>query len=354
MASQDWFDKDFYAILGVKADADDKEIKKKYRALARKYHPDSNKNDAAAEARFKEIGEAYAVLSDAEQRKQYDAIRAMRAGGPRFTAGGADDGAAGFEDLLGGLFGNAGGFGGARGRAQQGAGPNLEDLLGMFNQQGGFTQQGYGQPGAGQQGFPGGFGGGGYGGARTQAPPKGHDIHATATLGFRQAVNGDTVIVNGVGGKPITARIPAGVKDGATIRLRGKGEPSPLGGDPGDILLKVSVKPHPVFRLDGNDLIVDVPVTFAEAALGATIAVPTLGGQPVKVKLPAGTPSGRTLRVRGRGVPKKDAPGDLLAKVQVTVPQRLTDEARAAVEALQAQEEGIDPRADLMAKAQRD
>ncbi|MDO5698073.1 MAG: DnaJ C-terminal domain-containing protein [Dermatophilus congolensis] len=351
MASQDWFDKDFYAILGVKADADDKEIKKSYRQLARKYHPDSNKNDSAAEARFKEIGEAYAVLSDAEQRKQYDAIRAMRAGGPRFTAGGGGDpGAAGFEDLLGGLFGNAGGFGGARGHAQQGAGPNLEDLLGMFNQQagGGFTQQGYGQGGGfgGQQGYPGGFGG-----ARTQTPPKGHDIHATATLGFRQAVNGDTVIVNGVGGKPITARIPAGVKDGATIRLRGKGEPSPLGGQPGDILLKVSVKAHPVFKLDGNDLVVDVPVTFAEAALGATISVPTLGGNPVKVKLPAGTPSGRTLRVRGRGVPKKDAPGDLLAKVQVTVPQRLTDEARAAVEALQAQEEGYDPRADLMSKA---
>ena len=343
MASQDWFDKDFYAVLGVKADADDKEIKKKYRQLARNYHPDSNKNDTAAEARFKEIGEAYAVLSDAEQRKQYDAIRAMRAGGPRFTAGGDADGGAGFEDLLGGLFGNAGGFGGARGRAQQGAGPNLEDLLGMFNQQsgGGFTQGGY----SGQHGYPGGFGG------RTQAPPKGHDIHATATLGFRQAVNGDTVIVNGVGGKPITARIPAGVKDGATIRLRGKGEPSPLGGTPGDILLKVSVKPHPVFKLEGDDLAVDVPVTFAEAALGATIAVPTLGGQPVKVKLPAGTPSGRTLRVRGRGVPKKGAPGDLLAKVQVTVPQRLTDEARAAVQALAAQEEGFDPRADLMSRA---
>ena len=363
MAGQDWFDKDFYAILGVKADADDKEIKKKYRQLARKFHPDSNKNDAAAEARFKDIGEAYAVLSDAEQRKQYDAIRAMRAGGPRFTAGGAggaDGGAAGFEDLLGGLFGNAGGFGGARGRGQQAGGPNLDDLLGgMFNQQagGGYTQTG--RPGGfGQQGYPGGGGfGGGYGdfgGTHTQAPPKGRDIHAMATLGFRQAVNGDTVIVNGVGGKPITARIPAGVKDGATIRLRGKGEPSPMGGEPGDILLKVSVTPHPVFKLDGNDLVVDVPVTFAEAALGATIAVPTLGGQPVKVKLPAGTPSGRTLRVRGRGVPTKNAPGDLLAKVQVVVPQRLTDEARAAVEALQAQEEGVDPRADLMSRAKSD
>ena len=343
MASQDWFDKDFYAILGVPADAEDKEIKKKYRQLARKHHPDSNKGDQAAETRFKEIGEAYAVLSDPEQRKQYDAIRAMRSGGPRFTAGGAGGGAAGFEDILGGLFGNAGGFGGRRGnRGGQSQGPDLDDLLGMFGQAAG-GQGGFG--GFGRQGGFGGFGG------RTQAQARGNDIHATATLAFKQAVNGDTVVVNGVGGKPITARIPAGVKDGATIRLRGKGEPSPYGGDPGDLLLKVSVTPHPVFRLDGRDLVVDVPVTFAEAALGATIQVPTLGGAPVKVRLPAGTPSGRTLRVRGRGVPGKGAPGDLLAKVQVTVPQRLTDEARAALEALRAQEAGFDPRSELMAKA---
>lgn len=346
MASQDWFEKDFYGVLGVKADADDSEIKKQYRKLARKYHPDTHKDDAAAESTFKEIGEAYAVLSDPEQRKQYDAIRLMGAGGPRFTAGGPGAGpmgGAGFEDLLGGLFGNAGGFSGAR-RGAQAGGPDLEDLLGMFGQQsGGFTPGGAGQPG----GF-----GGGFGNARA---PKGRDVHATASLAFKQAVNGDTVIVNGVSGKPITARIPAGVKDGATIRLRGKGETSPVsGGEPGDILLKITVQPHSVFTMDGNDLVVDVPVTFAEAALGATIAVPTLGGNPVKVKLPPGTPSGRSLRVRGRGVPKKGAAGDLLARVQVTVPQRLTDEAKAALEALQAQERDFDPRADLMSKARSD
>ncbi|MBO3143491.1 DnaJ C-terminal domain-containing protein [Dermatophilus congolensis] len=334
MASQDWLDKDFYAVLGVKPGADDKEIKKQYRKMAREYHPDTHKNDPVAEAKFKEIGEAYAVLSDAEQRRQYDAIRAMGGGGPRFTAGGPGGmpgGGAGFDDLLGGLFGNAGGFGGARRTA--GAAPNLEDLLGMFGQQG---------SGAGNMGF----------GTAGTRPPKGRDVHATATLSFKQAVNGDTVVVNGVSGKPITARIPAGVKDGATIRLRGKGESSPMaGGEAGDILLKVTVKPHPVFRLEGNDLVVDVPVTFAEAALGATISVPTLGGNPVKLKLPAGTPSGRSLRVRGRGVPAKGTPGDLRARIQVTVPQRLTDEARAAIEALRAQESDFDPRAELLTRA---
>lgn len=346
MASQDWLDKDFYAILGVSPDADAKEIKKKYREQARKYHPDTHKNDQAAEAKFKEIGEAYAVLSDKEQRKQYDAIRAMRSGGPRFTAGGAGGagGGAGFEDLLGDLFGNTGGFAGARRGASAGGNPNLEDLLGMFGQQAGGG--GFGGPG----GFSTTYSPGGQ-----RAPMKGQDVYATATLAFRQAVNGDTVIVNGIGGKPITARIPPGVKDGATIRLRGKGEPSPVqGGQPGDLLLKITVTPHPVFTLDGKDLIVDVPVTFAEAALGATIEVPTLGGTSVKVKLPAGTPSGRTLRVRGRGVPAKGTPGDLLARVLVTVPQRLTDEARSAIEALAEQESDYDPRADLMTRAKAD
>lgn len=356
MASQDWFEKDFYGVLGVKADADDKEIKKAYRQLARKYHPDTHKDDPAAENRFKEIGEAYAVLSDPEQRKQYDAIRVMGAGGPRFTAGGGGspmgDGA-GFEDILGGLFGNAGGFGGARRGGAQSGGPDLEDLLGMFGGQGG----GFGQQPGGFAGQAGGFGqqpggfGTTYGGGRAT---KGRDVHATATLGFTQAVGGDTVIVSGVSGKPITARIPPGVKDGATIRLRGKGEPSPTGGEPGDILLKITVTPHPVFTMEGNDLVVDVPVTFAEAALGATIDVPTLDGGSVKVKLPAGTPSGRTLRVRGRGVPAKSNPGDLRARVQVTVPQRLTDEARAAIEALREQEEDYDPRAELMQKVRSD
>jgi len=350
MASQDWFDKDFYAVLGVSADADAKAIKAKYRKLARKYHPDNNPGDTAAEQRFKDIGEAYAVLSDPEQRKQYDAVRSMARGGPRFTAGGPGGGTpgAGFEDVFstifnggdGARFTTGGGFGGRGGQD-----PDLDDLLNMFGQ-GGFSggASQYGAPG----GRPGGFGSTGF-----RAPRKGRDVHATAGLSFRQAVEGDTVVVNGVGGgKPITARIPPGVKDGATIRLPGKGEPGPGGAPAGDILLKVTVHPHEVFTRDGDNLRIEVPVTFAEAALGETISVPTLAGDTVKVKLPAGISSGKTLRVKGRGVRRKNAqPGDLLVKVLVTVPQRLTDEARAAIEALRNQEAGVDPREALFRKA---
>ncbi len=351
MASQDWFDKDFYAVLGVSADADAKEIKSTYRKMARKYHPDSNAGDASAEQRFKDIGEAYAVLSDPEQRKQYDAVRAMTRGGARFTSGGAPGGGtggAGFDDVFSTLFNQGGGTrfstsgGGFSGRP--GEDPDIEDILKMFGQSGAGFPSGsaeYGAPGGRPGGFSGGF----------RPPRKGRDIHATAGLSFRQAVKGDTVVVNGVGGKPITARIPPGIKDGATIRLPGKGESGP-GGAPGDILLKVTVHPHEVFTRDGDNLRIEVPVTFAEAALGDTITVPTLGGDAVKVKLPAGISSGKTLRVKGRGVRRKTGQtGDLLVKVAVTVPQRLTDEARAAVEALKNQEAGIDPREDLFRKA---
>lgn len=360
MASQDWFEKDFYATLGVSSTADADAIKKAYRKLARTYHPDSKPGDAAAEKRFKEIGEAYAVLSDPEERKQYDAIRAMRSGGPRFTAGGpGGPGGSGFEDVFSNLFGQGAGQGNPRfgtagpggpgaaygqygggGQAYAGDAPDLEDLLSMFGQAAG--QGGFGGP----AGAP--------GGAR-RPPRKGRDVHATATMGFRQAVMGDTVRVNGVGGKPITTRIPPGVKDGATIRLAGKGEPGLQAGAPaGDLLLKISVTPHSVFAREGDNLVVDLPVTFAEAALGATVPVPTLDGSSVKVKIAPGTPSGRTLRVKGRGVPKKDGAGDLLARVLVQVPQRLDDAARAAVETLQRADAGHDPRADILRRAKAD
>ncbi len=359
MASQDWFEKDFYSILGVPADADAKEIKKRYRKQARHLHPDATPGDKSAEQRFKEIGEAYAVLSDPEQRKQYDAVRAMSRGGARFTAGGpgGGTGGAGFEDVFSNLFSGGrgqrtstsgrgpGGFGGT---ASSDA-PDLEDLLGMFGAGAGGQGSPFGQGGP----FAG--GGGGFGGAPgpRRTPRKGRDLRATATLSFRQAVSGDTVTISGVGGTSITARIPAGVKDGATIRLRGKGEP-PMGAssEPGDLLLKISVTPHAVFSRDGDNLTLDLPVTFAEAALGATVPMPTLDGGQVKVKIAPGTPSGRSLRVKGRGVRRKDgSSGDLLAKVQVVVPQRLSEEAQAAVETLQRLDAEYDPREELARKA---
>lgn len=333
MTGQDWFEKDFYATLGVPKNADAAAIKKAYRKLARTLHPDHNPDDASAEARFKDVGEAYAVLSDPEQRRQYDAIRAMAGGGARFQApgrggpGGA--GTAGFEDVFGGLFGGgAGAPGGQRVRytpSPGGGGPGLDDLLGGL------------------------FGGGGAGGFG-RGPAAGIDIEAQTTLPFRQAVEGSTVTLT-VDGRRVTARIPAGVKNGQKIRLRGKGRAAEPGGQPGDLIIAVHVEPHPVFALDGKDLRVTVPVTFDEAVLGADVEVPTLDGAAVRVRVPAGTPSGRTLRVRGRGVPGAQGAGDLLVSVQVVVPQRLSDEAREAVAAFARATDGADVRAELRARA---
>lgn len=338
MSGQDWLEKDFYAMLGVAKDADDAAIKKAYRRLARQYHPDQNPGDAKAEARFKEIGEAYSVLSDSEQRKQYDGLRAMAGGGPRFTAGsGGAAGGAGFEDIFSGMFGGAGGAGGAgprmryssAGGGQGGAG--FEDILsGMFG------------------GAAGGYGGGaGFGG-----PEPGADLHATLTIPFRTAVSGGEMGVS-VEGRSLTVRIPAGVRDGQKIKLRGRGRSSASGGRAGDLVVTVTVTPHPVFGIDGRNLTIHLPVTFPEAALGATVSVPTLDGEQVRVKVPAGSPSGKRLRVRGRGVPesKGKAAGDLIVTIDVVVPDRLTDEARAAVENFAAATEGADPRAGLYSAA---
>ncbi len=338
MASQDWFEKDFYATLGVPQDADAAAVKKAYRKLARDLHPDHNVGDARAEERFKEIGEAYAVLSDPEQRREYDAIRAMSHGGARFTAGGPGGGA-GFEDIFS-AFGGAGGPGGQRVRFDTGGGgqPNIEDLLGqMFG------------GGAG----PGGFGGPqGYGGFGSTAGPRpGADVQASTAIGFRDAVEGSTVTLTSPDLGRVTARIPPGVKDGQRIRLRGKGRQGDPGAPAGDLILTVTVDKHPVFGREGDNLTLDLPVTFAEAALGATVAVPTLDGGTVKVKVAPGTPSGRVLRLKGRGVSRGDHRGDLLAKVQVVVPQRLTEEAREAVEKMAAAEDGHDPRAVLFQRA---
>jgi molecular chaperone DnaJ len=326
MASQDWFDKDFYAVLGVSKDASDAEIKKVYRKLARKYHPDQNPGDAAAEAKFKEVSEAHSVLSDPEQRKEYDAIRAMGSGA-RFTAPGAG-GQGGFDDVFGGMFGQGGG--GQRYTFQQGG--DYDDLLGGL-----FGGGRFGQPSGGYRGFGG--------------PTKGRDVTASTTLDFVTATKGDQVTLQTSDGKPITVRIPAGVSDGQKIRLRGKGHPSPDGGEAGDLILTVNVRKHPVFERDGLNLRVTVPVTFAEAALGATIQVPTLGGEPVKLKVAPGTPSGRVLRVKGRGVETKKGTGDLLAVVQVAVPSHLSKDAQAAVEALAAALPDENPRDELIAKA---
>jgi molecular chaperone DnaJ len=324
MSGQDWIEKDFYKVLGVPKDADAAAIKKAYRKLARTLHPDHNPGDAKSEERFKEVGEAYAVLSDVGQRKQYDQLRAM-AGGPRFAAGsGGQGGAAGFEDLFGGMFGGGQQGGGRTRYTTQGGGGGFEDILGGL------------------------FGGGASGGFRQ--PRRGADISATTTLPFRQAASGSTVTLSSEG-RTVTARIPAGVADGQKIRLRGKGQPGDAGAGDGDLVITVTVTPHPLFTLDGNNIRITVPVAFNEAALGARIDVPTLDGSTVTVKVPEGTPSGRTLRVRGKGITTPKGTGDLLVTVQVAVPQRLTGAAKEAVEAFGEATAGQDVRADLMAQA---
>lgn len=310
MASQDWFDKDFYKILGVAKDVSEAELKKVYRKLARQFHPDSNPGDAKAEARFKEISEAYTVLSDKTQRSEYDAIRAG-GGGARFSGAGPNMGGAGFEDVFSNLFGGgrggAGGFGGA--------------------------------------GFPGGFGGG-FGG-----PTPGADLTASVTIDFIDGVKGTTKKLSFHGGEDISFKVPAGITDGAKIKLRGRGQPSMNGGPNGDMLVTVNVKPHPVFSRDGNNIRVSVPVTFAEAALGATIQVPTLGGEPVKLKVAPGTPNGRVLRVKGKGVVTEKLSGDLLATVDLAVPSHLSEKAAEALRAFEALLPDEDPRAELLQKA---
>lgn len=345
MASQDWFEKDFYAVLGISADASADEIKKQYRRLARKYHPDANSGDAGAEKRFKEIGEAYAVLADPEQRQQYDAVRAMSRGGARFTAGRPNGGNGGFEDVFSTLFGGGAGPGahdvrfttpGAPG-GQGASGPMFEDLLGSM----------FGGPTAGP----------GAGFRAPRGPRRGEDLTASVNLTFRQAVEGAQLSLRvddpRLGVRTINARVPAGVRDGQKVRLRGKGRPGDLGGGDGDLVVTVQVEPDSVFTIDGADLRITVPVTFPEAALGAQVEVPTFDGSTVRVKIPAGTPSGRTLRVRGHGVRTAKRTGDLMVTVQVAVPQRVDGPAREALEAYVAHTAGENPRADLLARARQ-
>ncbi|MEB0264992.1 DnaJ C-terminal domain-containing protein [Cryobacterium sp. 10I5] len=333
MASQDWFDKDFYKVLGVSKDVTPADLKKAYRKLARKYHPDSNPGNPAAEAKFKEISEAHSVIGDPAQRKEYDAVRAM-GGGARFTApgGGGSQQGGGFDDVFGGMFG-----GGARQQGysyqQQGG---FDDLLGgMFGRGGG---------GGGFGSSTGGFRG--YGG-----PTRGRDVVASTTVDFITATHGDQITLQTQDGRAIKVRIPAGVADGQKIKLRGQGQHSPDGGEAGDIVLTVTVRKHAVFERDGLNLRLHVPVTFVEAALGATIEVPTLGGAPVKLRIAPGTPSGRVLRVKGRGVVTPKGTGDLLAEVQVAVPSHLSKEAEEKLTAFAAALPDENPRDELLARA---
>ncbi|MES9538044.1 MULTISPECIES: molecular chaperone DnaJ [unclassified Actinomadura] len=389
MSTKDYLEKDYYKVLGVAKTASQEEIKKSYRKLARKYHPDANKGDTEAEDRFKEVSEAYDVLSDEKRRKEYDAVRSMP-GGFRGQQGG------GFPFDLGDIFGQSGGT------QTGGAGERIGDLFG---------------------GLFGGRAGGGARTAGTRRARRGADVETEVTLSFGRAMNGVTVPIKltseaacnscrGTGAKAgtvprvcpncegtghetrnlgnfgfqepckecrgrglvvddpcptchgsgratgtrtIQARIPAGVADGQKIRLKGKGAPGENGGPAGDLYVNIKVLPHKVFGRSGDNLTLTVPVTFPEAALGGEIRVPTFQGQPVTLKLPEGTPNGRKFRVKGRGAPRRDGTkGDLLVTVDVHVPQKLDEQSREALAKLRTAGAGDDLRADLLQQARQE
>ena len=325
MSGEDWLQKDFYKVLGVSKDADEATIKKAYRKLARTWHPDQNKGNPEAEERFKEIGEAYTVLSNPEQRQQYDAIRTMGAGGFRGGAGGSGTSGVNFEDIFGAFGGGNGGnvrFSTSGG----GAGINLDDILGAF---GGF--------------------GGAHGSPYQQAPQKGEDLHASTRITLKQSLSGVNIKL-AVSGKPMTVKVPKGIKDGQSVRLRGKGKASINGGSAGDLIVTIHVEEDPVYSREGNDLRMTLPVTFAEATLGAKVELPLIDGSTVTVKVPAGSDSGRTLRLKGRGVATKKGTGDLLATISVVVPKDLTPEQLDLIKSLADTLDQSDPRAELVKK----
>ncbi|MEV4015381.1 molecular chaperone DnaJ [Nonomuraea angiospora] len=388
MSTKDFLEKDYYAVLGVPKTATPEEIKKAYRKLARQYHPDTNQGDATKETKFKEVSEAYDVLSDTKRRKEYDEARTLFGSG----VGGQRPGGGGFPFDFGDLFGGTGQSTGG------GAGERLGDLFGgLFNRTGGTTRT-----------------------TTTSRPRRGQDIESEVTLTFTEAVEGSTVSLRltssaacaactGTGAKAgttprvcptcegtgaasrnlgnfafsepcrdckgrglivddpcpvcegsgrakstrtIQARIPAGVADGQRVKLKAKGAPGENGGPAGDLYILTHVKPHAVFGRSGDNLTITVPVTFTEAALGAEIKVPILKGMPVTLRIPTGTPNGRTFRVRGRGVTRKDGTkGDLLATVEVVVPKTLDDKSRELLNEFNTATAGEDPRAELIQRA---
>jgi molecular chaperone DnaJ len=380
VSTKDWLEKDYYQALGVTKDAPAADIKKAYRRLARELHPDKNPGDAKAEARFKEVSEAYDVLSDDAKRKEYDEARSLFAGGA-FRGG-----------FPGAGTGTGTGFPGGAGFPGGGTTFDMSDVFGDASAGGGLGD------------LFGGLFGNSRGGTRTRqrttSPTRGADLDAEITLGFDEATRGVTLplqlsgpgacpICGGNGAKPgttphtcpschgsgfisrnqghfgfsepcrdcqgtgqiidepcpgchgagvttqtrsITVRVPPGVRDGAKLRIPGKGSPGRRGGPAGDLLVTVHVAEHELFGRNADNLTLTVPITFPEAALGTTLRVPTLDG-PVSLKVPPGTPSGRTLRVRGRGVPKRGGGrGDLLVTVEVAVPQAMSAQAREALQ----------------------
>ncbi len=353
MAPQrEWFEKDYYKVLGVSDKATEKEITRAYRKLAKKYHPDAN---PGSEERFKEISSAYEVLGDADKRKEYDEVRAMGPIGATFGGGGAG-GATGFRvedlsDLFGGLFGRGSRRGGrAGGGPQRGADLEADLHLSFMEAVQGVTTtvnvtsdapcrtcHGTGAaPGTSPVVCP------RCGGRGVLDDNQGLFSFSTPCPqcgGRGLVVETPCPTCHGSGverrARQVRVRIPPGVEDGQRIRVKGRGASGRNNGPPGDLYVTVRTEAHPVFGRRGKDLTVSVPISFPEAALGTTVKVPTLESS-VSLRIPAVTRSGKTFRVKGRGVPKGSGRGDLLVTVEVSVPEKLSEEQRAAIEALAA------------------
>ena len=297
MAAKDLYEKDYYAILGVDKKADAATIKKTYRSLARELHPDKTKGDKKLEDRFKEVSEAYEILSDVKKRSEYDQARQS------------------FQS-------------GAYKQGQQFSG----DFSDLFNGGGDIFSQLF----TGRRG-----------------PRKGQDVETEISISFRDALFGKEVDLrlSGQGSAPsaITVRIPAGVNDGSKVRVKGRGGPGEAG--PGDLFVLVNVIPHPIFTRKGENLHISLPVSFSEAALGADISVPTIEGDEVKLRLASGTQNGKTLRVKGRGVKKGVNAGDLIVMIEVQVPQQIDGKAKKALEDFAAATKDEDFRSEFMQRA---
>lgn len=362
---REWFEKDYYKVLGVPKNASAAEIKKAYRKLAQQHHPDANAGNKDAEDRFKEVSAAHEVLGDEEKRKAYDRVREMAAGGfgpggargsggPGGPGGGWPGGGGVYANVgdIGDLFGDLFGGGGGRGRTRPQRGADLETSvrISFDDAMHGTTVpvkitgpapcsrcKGSGaEPGTSPVTCPqcGGTG----------AVTVNQGLFSMAQTcprceGSGRIVESPCSACRGTGAERRTRRfsvkIPAGVRDGARIRLAGRGEPGPQGGRPGDVFVKVNVGTHPFFGRRGDDLTVELPVTFAEAALGAQVQVPTLNGS-VTLKVPSGTRSGKTFRLKGKGAPKRGGHGDLLATVQIDVPDKLSKEEKELLKQLRA------------------
>jgi len=302
MAAKDLYEKDLYTILGVKKSDSDDVIKKQYRKLSKELHPDATKGDKKLEERFKEVSEAYEVLSDPKKRAEYNEMRDLyKSGGMRGGMGGMGGGPqGGYQDFFGG--------------------GDPQDIFSTL------------------------FGGG------RRGPSKGADLQTEATISFRDSIFGSEINLR-LDRETISTRIPAGVKDGSKIKLKGRGSPGAAG--PGDLFVIIHVTKHPVFTRDEENLLMTLPVTFAEASLGADIVVPTIDGEEVKVRLAPGTQNGKTLRVKGRGITRNHKTGDLLITIDVVVPQRVDGRAKKALEEFAAamQDDDANLRADLAQRA---